>query len=171
MPYLQLHCTCSAQLLPLSLLMVAFETAVSPIVHSFTQIALLENVHCNDSLVWLKTSAMCYTINTEIPSRFLLDIQLLSWVLNTGYSFGSAGLTSAVLLQLIDGVDAGVGNSRLWIWVRLVAVFLLRSPPGIYSPQQAALPQLRRGRPTLSWLSDINMALGLSPDHKHQHGL
>lgn len=159
MPCLQLHCTCSAQLLPLSLLMVAFETAVSPTVHSFTQIALLENVHCNDSLVWLKNSAMCYTINTELQSRFLLDIQLLSWVLNTGYSFGSAGLTPAVLLQLIDGVDAEVGNSRLWIWVQLVAVFFcsgLHQAFTLHSKQLSnsweGAGQHYHGSQTLTWL-------------------
>lgn len=37
-------------------------------VYLFAQIALLANDHCNESLVWLKASAFCYTL-TETPLR------------------------------------------------------------------------------------------------------
>ena len=61
-------------------------------VHTLVYTALLAAVYCHDSLVWIKASDFCYTINTGSLPGLLLDILLLPcvmeilklWIYRTG---------------------------------------------------------------------------------------
>lgn len=44
------------------------------------QTSLLADVHCNKSLIWIKASGFCYTINAGSSPELLLDILQLPWV-------------------------------------------------------------------------------------------
>jgi hypothetical protein len=59
-------------------------------VYPFAQIALLANIHCNESLVWFKASGFCYTINTGSSLGLLCDILLLPCVMEI-LQLGSVG--------------------------------------------------------------------------------
>lgn len=80
----------------------------------FAQIALLANVHCNESLVWFKaqaSSASSILDNYRAPLRYPiialcngdpLALDLQEWLLHK-------------LQQFTDGVDAGVGQLKALI--------------------------------------------------------
>lgn len=83
-----------------SFVLEALGAVVCQTVDPFVQLALLENVHCNESLVWLKASAVWYTTITKFSPHLLWDFPRLPqvpeilWVLfhRTSPSEAPAGL-------------------------------------------------------------------------------
>lgn len=66
-----------------SLIVVALGAAVCHAVDPSAQTALLENVHCNEALVWFEACEFSYTINPGPSLRLLLNILLLGQVIET----------------------------------------------------------------------------------------
>ena len=95
---------------------------MSHTVNPFIHIALLASVHCKESLVWFKASGFCYTIDTGPSLGLLLDILLLSCIVENLQDW-----YLHVLQQTIDEVDVGV-DQLPWFWAGLVSQAALLHP-------------------------------------------
>lgn len=85
---------------------------VCPVVDPFAQIALLENVPCIETLVWLEASGFRCSINTgsspgllQYPAVALCHEELAALALQDG--------TLYTLQQSTDGVDVGMGQLKV----------------------------------------------------------
>ena len=76
--------------------------------HPFVHTSLLANIHCSESLVWLKTSGFFYTINTVSSLGLLLAIQLSPC---TGQAPSHTPV--AVGVSPLKALDLGLDGSEL----------------------------------------------------------
>lgn len=92
-----------------SFVLEALGTVVCQTVYPFVQLALLANVHCNESLVWFKASAVWYTTITKFSPHLLWDFpRLPQFQRFCGYY--STGPVLLKRLQVLEGVDVRTGQ-------------------------------------------------------------
>ena len=99
------------------------------IVYPFVPSGLLANVHCSESLVWFKASGFWCTIIPGSSPEFLWEI-LFSSTLCLGDPEAIIPQDQSIhqLLQVLDGVDARVGQPKPWA-VGLVGNRAVQSGP------------------------------------------
>ena len=132
--------------------------------------SLFVNVYCNESLVWLKASGFCYSINPGSSSGLLLLWPCVMEILQLWVSVH-------MLLQLIAEVDVGVdqlkalhlGLSDHWVDqpTSSPAPTVLVSSPAMPQLVHPVL-QLARGRVSSPTLMPSVLMTHLHPCHKSQ---
>lgn len=128
-------------------------------VHPLAQTALLVNVHCNESLVWLEP----FVVNTRSSPGLRLGSLLLLGVMEILWFMVLQNGPLHVPQQLLDGEDAG------WMWrPELVSLSLCCAPPSL-AVSGVSSPVAGEGWGQFS--TALNIALGDSPEHRHVHGL